>query len=307
MAYGLELQRILRAVQEDYKKQHRLASSAQIQFAASAPQLQTAAGRVEAKPWRESSAFRLTQELQRHPFRWLVRRISELTGLSIREIGTAANRLATPEGLEPHTQSVPPAPLPTEDGAESVAAHASWLREIESSKFPDRLHVYRELRALDRDGGTQSLVQELQEQWPETFERLQNTPGPRLGAEGHQVNSPTQAPSAETQTSGESHKVRTEESEKPRLAPRQECILIAMLEMDAVSEEKRKAIAAIREQAEGTPSEQSTFKDLVAELSRRGLVRTKRGRGGGCWLTPEGLATAREEQRRLDGDDRTSD
>jgi hypothetical protein len=55
--------------------------------------------------------------------------------------------------------------------------------------------------------------------------------------------------------------------------------------------------AAITEVAAGELANAEQFKAVVAELKKRGLVDTREGRGGGCWLTKQGADLIRNVQK----------
>jgi hypothetical protein len=69
-------------------------------------------------------------------------------------------------------------------------------------------------------------------------------------------------------------------------------ILVAMLEMGATSESKRKTTAEIAEAVVGSSEDADKFKVKMAELNRRRVVASKQHRGGGCWLTSLGRSAA---------------
>lgn len=83
----------------------------------------------------------------------------------------------------------------------------------------------------------------------------------------------------------------------PALSVRQYEVLEAMLDLEALTADRRCTTAEIAKTATGT-IDADAFKESIADLKKRGLIATKEGRGGGCWLTPEGAHVA----RRLSGE-----
>jgi hypothetical protein len=81
--------------------------------------------------------------------------------------------------------------------------------------------------------------------------------------------------------------------EIPVLSTRQYEILEAMHLLKAFDAAKRKTTNKIVDKAERGANPEG-FKEPIADLKRRGLVATKEGRGGGCWLTPEGVASIKQ-------------
>lgn len=77
------------------------------------------------------------------------------------------------------------------------------------------------------------------------------------------------------------------------LRPEQKNILQAMMEMDATHEDKRKTAADIIGRALGV-TEADAYKPMMADLSKRHLIETKEGRGGGGWLTSLGKSVAKK-------------
>lgn len=74
------------------------------------------------------------------------------------------------------------------------------------------------------------------------------------------------------------------------LSQRAQEVLIAMLDLGAADSDRRQSTEAIAIRAsDGDPN---SLKGVISELRIRGLIETKIGRGGGCWLTPRGRARA---------------
>lgn len=78
------------------------------------------------------------------------------------------------------------------------------------------------------------------------------------------------------------------------LTERQREVLQALLELDAVSQAQRRNTAEIASRVNGPTASPDNFKQPIADLSRRKLIDTKTGSGGGCWLTDLGRALAVE-------------
>jgi hypothetical protein len=70
--------------------------------------------------------------------------------------------------------------------------------------------------------------------------------------------------------------------------------LRALYSLKAFDQESRKTISTIGRQAEGKhwPNE-GPYRDAVPCLVEKGLAKTKEGRGGGAWLTPDGRKIAK--------------
>jgi hypothetical protein len=76
------------------------------------------------------------------------------------------------------------------------------------------------------------------------------------------------------------------------LSPRQYYILKSLLLLGATSANTRCTTEKIAKRAEGNAANPVQFKEPVADLKRRNLIRTKEGSGGGCWLTQPGQQLA---------------
>ena len=85
----------------------------------------------------------------------------------------------------------------------------------------------------------------------------------------------------------------SEHTEVPALPPMQYLMLEEMLSHNAISADTRMNCAEIGEACVGTSWEESTFKPLCADLVHRGLTMSKKGSGGGAWLTGYGVNVAR--------------
>ena len=83
----------------------------------------------------------------------------------------------------------------------------------------------------------------------------------------------------------------------PALSQRQFYILQALLEMNATSPERLRTTKQIAKKVEAAASP-AAFKEATADLKKRGLIATKEGRYGGCWLTPDGLKLAQQIVRK---------
>ncbi len=85
------------------------------------------------------------------------------------------------------------------------------------------------------------------------------------------------------------------------LTDRQRGCLIALRELRAFDADKRQRTDDIAKHAEGPAVDPAGFKEPLAELVNRGLLESKRGAGGGYWLTTDGaalLTAMRPEQSR---------
>jgi len=78
----------------------------------------------------------------------------------------------------------------------------------------------------------------------------------------------------------------------PKLSDRQYNILVAMLELKALTAESRTTIDRIAVKSEGAAVSPEQFKRPMSGLKKRRLVDSKTGRDGGCWLTDKGQELA---------------
>jgi hypothetical protein len=85
-------------------------------------------------------------------------------------------------------------------------------------------------------------------------------------------------------------------AEEP-LSGRSQYVLIAMLDLGAIDSDGRRTTAEIAAQALGKQADENALKPVMSDLSTRKLIRTKRGPGGGCWLTEPGIARANKLRR----------
>ncbi|HVX12752.1 MAG TPA: hypothetical protein VHC22_16340 [Pirellulales bacterium] len=69
-------------------------------------------------------------------------------------------------------------------------------------------------------------------------------------------------------------------------------ILSAMLDLYAISKERRVTVAKIAEHVVHAKGATQPYVERMPELRRRGLTDSKRGKTGGHWLTTEGLRVA---------------
>jgi len=82
-------------------------------------------------------------------------------------------------------------------------------------------------------------------------------------------------------------------SQEPVLSQREYDFLEALYLLEATSPFDRRSTKEVAERSEGGSVNPERFKETVASLVRLGLVSTKEGRGGGCWLTRDGVALAK--------------
>ncbi len=75
----------------------------------------------------------------------------------------------------------------------------------------------------------------------------------------------------------------------PVLSHRKSLILQALQELKAGSPYDRVTTKQVAKAAEGPAANPDAFKEPIAELVKDGFVKSKAGRGGGCWLTKKGL------------------
>jgi hypothetical protein len=93
-------------------------------------------------------------------------------------------------------------------------------------------------------------------------------------------------PSAVSEVSGEN--VAPQGGSDIALSDKQYDILEAMLDLEATDPSRRKTTAQIAEAVEGPGANSEGYKRPIAALKHHGLIETKDGREGGCWLTSPG-------------------
>jgi DNA-binding IscR family transcriptional regulator len=71
-----------------------------------------------------------------------------------------------------------------------------------------------------------------------------------------------------------------------------------MYALKATDPARRKRTNDIAKAAEGEEVSPESFKRPMSDLKRRGLVDTKDGRDGGCWLTSAGRKLAEQIKKR---------
>jgi len=101
---------------------------------------------------------------------------------------------------------------------------------------------------------------------------------------------------AETSETPPPRQLRSAKSEKEQ-SKRQDLILETMLALKATDPARRKTTEEIAKAAEGPEFDPVRFKRPIADLKRRGLIDTKDGRDGGCWLTSIGRDKATQIQK----------
>lgn len=82
------------------------------------------------------------------------------------------------------------------------------------------------------------------------------------------------------------------------LSERARFALVAMLNLGAVDSDSRVPTHDIAVEALGPLSDENDLKAAMAELKVRLLIRSERGRKGGCWLTAAGRRRAEKLKRR---------
>ncbi|MGA2619872.1 MAG: hypothetical protein ABSF26_19840 [Thermoguttaceae bacterium] len=86
-------------------------------------------------------------------------------------------------------------------------------------------------------------------------------------------------------------------NDMPVLSKRQYWIIEAMFRLEAVDAAKLRTTPEIATKVERATNADA-FKEAIADLRKRGLIETKEGRGGGCWLTAAGSAIAKRLQEQ---------
>jgi len=90
-----------------------------------------------------------------------------------------------------------------------------------------------------------------------------------------------------------SEKSKSVSNDEP-LGERAQVVLIAMLELGAIDSDSRKSTEDIAGRALGHQADANSLKNVISELNTRRLIKTKMGRGGGCWLTESGHLRAQK-------------
>jgi DNA-directed RNA polymerase subunit RPC12/RpoP len=83
-----------------------------------------------------------------------------------------------------------------------------------------------------------------------------------------------------------------DQSDGDPLGERAQDVLVAMLRLKALDSDSRKSTEAIATEAFGKGYDANSLKNVMTELNNRGLIDSKVGRNGGCWLEKRGLARA---------------
>lgn len=78
------------------------------------------------------------------------------------------------------------------------------------------------------------------------------------------------------------------------LSDRAQSVLIAMLELSALDSDRRRTAEEITAKALGDTADANALKSVMAELKTLRFVESKRGSGGGSWLTDSGQSRARK-------------
>lgn len=92
-----------------------------------------------------------------------------------------------------------------------------------------------------------------------------------------------------------------QEADEP-LGERAELVLIAMSESAALDSDHRLTAEQIASRALGKECDPNSLKGVMADLKTRDLVKSKTGRGGGCWLSQKGRMRAEKLRNRLGTD-----
>jgi hypothetical protein len=87
--------------------------------------------------------------------------------------------------------------------------------------------------------------------------------------------------------------VSPENKDEP-LTDRESWVLQALIRQNAIDPDRRMSTASIARNAGGKTADENAYKSVIIRLKRCGIVKTKRGRGGGVWLTAQGQARARK-------------
>jgi hypothetical protein len=82
------------------------------------------------------------------------------------------------------------------------------------------------------------------------------------------------------------------------LNERAQDVLVAMLESGALDSDTRKSTEDIAAKALSQHADANALKSVMSDLKTREYVRSKTGRGGGCWLTEKGRLRAEKLRNR---------
>ncbi len=83
------------------------------------------------------------------------------------------------------------------------------------------------------------------------------------------------------------------------LSDKQQEILVALFEMNSFDSDNRKNTQEIADRSEGKGAASESYKQPVSALVDAGLLESKKGRGGGLWLTPAGRERATRLTRKV--------
>lgn len=84
----------------------------------------------------------------------------------------------------------------------------------------------------------------------------------------------------------------------PVLGERARLALVALLRERAVDSDHRITAEKLAVSAVGATADANQYKAVVVYLKELGYVDTRKGRGGGCWLTPAGKARAEKVESK---------
>lgn len=162
------------------------------------------------------------------------------------------------------------------------------------TKLADRPHLLNALVFLEESDARHQLPYEISEILPQESRAVQvasifaDLIGLFATGDSH---SPPHAIHPEV-----SRPAELEPAEDVPLSERQQGILMAMLELGAFDSDSRRSMPAIAKNAEPRAIGLGPFKKSLADLKRKRMVLSREGRGGGCWLTPTGIARANKLQ-----------
>jgi hypothetical protein len=122
--------------------------------------------------------------------------------------------------------------------------------------------------------------------WAKSRCDSQRNGGPKtaIGGTGYSATS--------SMTSATSNPFETSKRDTPSLSEKGYQILEEMKRLGALSADTRQTGPNIAVSCDTKTADVDTFKRLLSDLKKLGLVDSKTGRGGGSWLTPEGLLVA---------------
>jgi hypothetical protein len=108
-------------------------------------------------------------------------------------------------------------------------------------------------------------------------------------------NPPPEGGHSQEHSSGEEEGLRVRAEDGPALSQTQFKILEAMFQLKAFDSRSLRSTEEIAKRV-APGSNPESFKKPIADLKNRGFVKSKKGAGGGCWLTQKGKELAGQDK-----------